>query len=208
MTLLVFGASGRTGRQLVRQALERGHNVRAFARTPGKVGLEHERLELSQGDVQDAAAVDRAVAGVDAVLSVLGPTENKPGAPITRGTSNIVTAMKRHAVRRLLITAGAGVGDPLDRPRVPDRLINRALKLLAKHVYEDMLGAVEVVRSSDLEWTVVRVPRLTDGPTGKVRVGYLGGDVGTAVTRSAVTAFILDELEAGAWLRAAPVISG
>jgi putative NADH-flavin reductase len=206
--LVIFGASGRTGRELVRQALERGHEVKAFARTPARLGLEHERREIVEGDVQDATAVEQAVAGADAVLSALGPTANKPDPQVTRGTGNVVSAMERHGVSRLIITGGAGVGDPQDRPNLANRLVKSALLLLARHVYEDMRGAVEAVRASNLEWTVVRLPRLTDDPSaGRVRAGYLGADVGIRIGRSDVASFMLDQLETDRWLRAAPVIS-
>lgn len=208
MKLAIFGASGRTGRQLVRQALERGHAVRAFVRTPSKLDLKHAQLEIVRGDVQDADAVGRAVEGVDAVLSALGPTSNKPEPQVTRGTRHIATAMGLHGVRRLIITAGAGVGDPDDRPNVMNRLLERALKLMARHVYEDMLGAAQVVRDSDLDWTIVRLPRLTDDPPApRVRADYLGGDVGIRIGRADAAAFMLDQLETDRWLQRAPVIS-
>lgn len=92
--------------------------MRAFVRTPSKLDLKHAQLEIVRGDVQDADAVGRAVEGVDAVLSALGPTSNKPEPQVTRGTRHIATAMGLHGVRRLIITAGAGVGDPDDRPNV------------------------------------------------------------------------------------------
>ena len=207
-TVAIFGASGRTGRQLVRQALDRGHRVKAFARTPAKVAVEHDRLEIVQGDVQESAAVERAVAGVDAVISALGPTANTPDRQVAQGTRHIVAAMHRHGVRRIVITGGAGVGDPHDRPTVVNRLIGVLLRLVARHVYEDMRDAVEVVRSSNLEWTAVRLPRLTDDPaTGTVRSGYLGGDVGMRIGRPDAASFILDQLDADRYLRAAPVIS-
>ena len=207
-TVAIFGASGRTGRQLVRQAIDRGHRVKAFARTPARIDVEHDRLEIVQGDVQDPAAVERAVAGADAVISALGPTENTPDRQVTKGTRHIVEAMHRHGVHRLVITGGAGVGDPNDRPTVVNRLIGVLLRLVARNVYEDMRGAVEVVRSSNLDWTVVRLPRLTDDPaTGTVRSGYLGGDVGMRIGRADAASFILDQLDADRDLRAAPVIS-
>jgi putative NADH-flavin reductase len=208
MKVVIFGASGRTGRALVQQALERGHEVRAFARTPAKIEVEHERLEIVQGDVQDVGAVERAVAGVDAVLSVLGPTSNRPGRPVTQGTRNVLDAMKRHGVRRIVMTGGAGVRDRHDRPGLVDRLVKGLLLLAARNVYEDMRGAVEAVRSSDLDWTVVRLPRLTDAPaTGHVRADHLGGDVGIQIGRADVATFLLDELESGRWVGRAPVVS-
>lgn len=208
MKLAIFGATGRTGRELVKQALERGHSVRAFARNPGKLDLKHDRLEVVQGDVQDPAAVQEAVAGVDAVLSALGPTQNKPDHQVTAGTRNILAAMKEQGVRRIIVTGGAGVGDPKDQPKLIDRLVKGLLLLAARHVYADMKGAVELVRSSGLDWTVVRLPRLTEDPaSGKVREGYLGGDVGISIGRADVASFMLDQLDSDRWLREAPVIS-
>lgn len=208
MRLAVFGASGRTGREVVRRALERGHDVRAFARTPAKIDLQHERLEIVQGDVQDPAAVARGVAGADAVLSALGPTANVPDPQITRGTRHIVDAMRRQGVRRIVVTGGAGVSDPQDRPTLVSRLVKGLLLIVARRVYQDMRGAVEVVRTSDLDWTVVRLPRLTDDPaTGTVRSDYLGGDVGIRIGREDVASFMLDQLESDRYVRAAPVIS-
>lgn len=208
MNLAIFGATGRTGRELVHQALERGHRVTAFARTPARLDLTHERLEVVQGDVRDAAAVARAVRGADAVLSALGPSGRDPDRPIARGTRNIVAAMQRQGVRRLIVTGGAGVGAPSDRPTLLDRLVKFLLLLVARHAYEDVRDAVEVVRASDLDWTVVRLPRLTDAPaSGRVRADYLGGNVGIRIGRADVASFMLDLLETDRWLRAAPVIS-
>lgn len=204
----VFGASGRTGGHLVRQALDRGLHVRAFARTPAKIDAEHPRLEIVQGDVQDPAAVERGVAGVDAVISALGPTTNAPDRQVTRGTRHVLEAMHRHGVRRIVVTGGAGVSDPHDRPTLLNRLVTVVLKAVARQVYEDMRGATELVRSSDLDWTVVRLPRLTDDPaTGTVRSGYLGGDVGIRIGRADAASFVLDQLDTHRYLRAAPVIS-
>ena len=208
MKLAVFGASGRTGREVVRQALEAGHEVVAFVRDPAKLGLEHERLRVVQGDVGDDERVAAAVAGVDAVLSALGPTRNVPDYQVERGTRNIVAAMKRHGVRRLVATAGAGVRVPQDKPGLADRFIKLALLLLSRHVYEDMRRTTEVVRASGLDWTVVRFPMLADGaPKGSVRSGYVGGGLGVRVTRADAAKFLLEQLHSPEYLRAAPMIS-
>lgn len=119
MRIAIFGATGRTGGLLLPAALERGHEVRALTRKPGAVDREHERLTLVDGDATDARAVADCIAGVEAVVSVLGPTSNRPGTPIRYATEHIVRAMRHEGVHRLLLTAGAGVGDPQDGPRPP-----------------------------------------------------------------------------------------
>ena len=207
-TLAIFGATGRAGKYLVQQALERGYCVRALARDPGKLALQNERLLVIQGSLSDPARVEQVIAGADAVLSVLGPTSNEPTFEISKGTTTMIKAMKQHGVKRLIISAGAGVGDPGDTPKLFNKLINVALKATARNVYEDMLKTVALVRESGLEWTVVRVPRLMDTPrTGKVRVGMVGQGTGANLSRADMAEFMLQQVDDGRYLRQAPVIS-
>ena len=207
-TLALFGATGRTGRHLLQQALERGYNVRVLARDPGKLAVQSERLVVVRGNLKDAACVEEVITGADAVLSVLGPTSNEPTFEISRGTADIMSTMKRQGVKRLIISAGAGVGDPGDTPKLFNKLINVALKATARNVYEDMLKTVDQVRGSGLEWTVVRVPRLMDTPrTGKVRVGMVGQGTGANLSRADMAEFMLQQVDDGRYLRQAPVIS-
>ena len=207
-TVAIFGATGRAGKHLVQQALERGYCVRALARDPGKLAMQNERLLVIQGSLSDMARVEQVVAGADAVLSVLGPTSNEPTFEISQGTTTIIKAMKQHGVKRLIISAGAGVGDPGDAPKLFNKLIGMALKATARNVYEDMLKTVALARESGLEWTVVRVPRLTDAPpTGHVRVGMVGKGTGANLSRADMAEFMLKQVDDLQHLRKAPVIS-
>lgn len=208
MKVTIFGATGRTGQHIVEQALERGHEVTAFVRSPQKLYPYRDRLTIVEGDVQDVGAVREAVAGADAVVSVLGPTENTPDYQVTRGTRHILDAMKAHGVDRLVISAGAGVSDPRDEPRLFNKLINVLLKLFSRHVYEDMKRTVAAVRDSDVDWTIVRVPMLTDdAPKGEVKVGYVGKGMGPRITRADMASFMLDQVDSDAYLHQAPAIS-
>jgi putative NADH-flavin reductase len=206
--LAIFGGTGKTGRHLVRQALDAGDHVTVLARTPAKVDLEHERLRVIAGDIGDPAAVARAIDGADAVLSVLGPTQNSPDYQVSRGTTHILDAMTTHGVRRLVVAAGAGVGGDGDQPKLFNHLISFALRVAARHVLEDMTRTVDIVRGSDLDWTVVRVPMLTDDPEkGRVRVGRVGVNTGPRITRADMARFMLDQLRDPAHVRQSPVIS-
>ena len=207
-TVAIFGATGRTGQHLVQQALERGYGVRVLARDPGKLTAQNEQLVIIQGSLSDAERVAQVINGADAVLSVLGPTSNEPTFEISQGTTTLIKAMKQHGVRRLVISAGAGVGDPGDAPKLFNKLINVALKATARNVYEDMLKTVALVRESGLEWTVVRVPRLTDtSKTGNVRVGMVGKGTGANLSRADMAEFMLKQVDDLRHLRQAPVIS-
>ena len=204
----IFGATGRTGQHLVAQAISRGYDVTAFARSPEKLAEYQEQIEIIQGDVQDKQAVSEAVAGADAVISVLGPTENTPDYQVQRGTQHILAAMQHHGVHRLVISAGAGVGDPKDEPKLFNKGINLLLKLVSRHVYEDMKRTVDTVRASDVDWTVVRVPMLTDDPAkGNVKVAYVGKGMGPRITRADMAHFMLDQVEDERYLHEAPAIS-
>ena len=207
-TVVIFGATGRTGKYLLQQALESGYNVRVLARAPGKLAVQHEQLVVVKGSLKDADCVEEVIAGADVVLSVLGPTSNEPTFEISQGTADIVKSMKKNGVKRLIISAGAGVGAPGDTPKLFNKLINVALKATARNVYEDMLKTVDQVRGSRLEWTVVRVPRLTDGPkTGQVRVGMVGQGTGANLSRADMAEFMLKQIDDGQHLHKAPVIS-
>ncbi len=212
MKLAIFGGSGRTGQHLVRGALEQGYQVSALARTPeklsGLVSPGDARLTVIRGDLSDAAAIEQVIAGVDAVISTLGPTSNQPTFEVSQGTRLILETMQRHGVRRIIISAGAGVGDPADSPRLFNHLINFLLKTTAKNVYLDMVKTVELVRASDLDWTVVRVPMLTDDPPkGQIRVGMVGDGMGPRITRADMADYLLQQVESRQQLHRAPAIS-
>ena len=208
MRVAIFGASGRTGRPLVEQALAAGHEVRALVRDPSKLQTGGERLVVIRGDVLDAARVEETVAGTEAVLSALGQTKGSTKDVQTRGTENIVAAMERHGVRRLVSLTGAGVGDPRDEPKIVDRAITFLLRRLQPDVLEDGVRHAEVIKASGLEWVIVRGPRLTEGPKkGGYRVGMVGKNSGTQISRADLAEFMLAQLTTDTHLRQMPVVS-
>jgi putative NADH-flavin reductase len=208
MKIVVFGASGGTGIKVVEQALEAGHSVTAFLRTPSKITLQHPSLTLFQGDALNAAAVENAIAGQDVVISVLHPTRPPVPGMMETAAKNIVAAMRKHGARRIIATTGAAVPQPEDQPKVADRLINALLNILDKNFVLDSSAYVKAIQASDLDWTIARFPRLIDGAhTGKYRVAYIGKDSGTQVSRADGADFVLKELAEKKWLRRAPVVS-
>jgi putative NADH-flavin reductase len=208
MKLAIFGSTGRTGQHLLRMALEEDHQVVALARDPAKLLVQNENLTVIRGSLKDADCIHRVVAGVDAVLSVLGPTSNQPTFEISQGMQMILNAMKGNGVKRLVISAGAGVGDPQDAPKPFNQVMNMLLKAAAKNVYEDMLQMVSLVRESDLDWTVVRVPMLTDDTaTGQIKMGMVGKGMGPRISRADLAAFMLQQAKSREFIRQAPAIS-
>ena len=208
MKIVVFGASRGVGWNVVEQALEAGHSVTAFVRSPSGFTMKYPNLTVYQGDAMNAAAVEKAIAGQDAVISALGPTRPPVPEMMETAAKNIVTGMKKHGVRRLVSTTGAGVRQPQDEPKFADHLIALLLNLLAKDVVRDSAANVNVIQASDLDWTVVRFPRLDDGAhTGKYRVGYVGRNSSSRLSRADGADFVLKELTEMKWLRKLPVVS-
>jgi NAD(P)H-binding len=121
---------------------------------------------------------------------------------------NIISAMQKHGIRRIISTTGAAVPQPEDHPKVGDRLINALLNILDKNFVVDSSANVKVIQASNLDWTIVRFPRVMDGAhTGKYRVAYIGKDSGTQISRTDGADFVLKELTEKKWLRKAPVVS-
>lgn len=208
MKIAVFGASRGAGLQVVKQALQAGHHVTAFVRSPEKFEVKHDDLTVFKGDSMDAFAVERVITGQEAVISTLGPT--RPAVPhmMEISAKNIVAGMKKHGVRRVISTTGAGVRQPQDRPKFIDHFIGFLLTLMAKEVVQDSAANVNAIQSSDLDWTIVRFPRLMDGlHTGKYRVGYVGKDSSSQLSRADAADFILKELVEQRWVRKLPVVS-
>jgi putative NADH-flavin reductase len=208
MNIVVFGASRGVGLKVVEQALEAGHHVTAFVRTHSKFSVQHPNLMVMQGDAMDAFTVEKAMAGQDAVVSALGPTRPPVPGMMETSAKNIVAAMKKHGVLRLVSTTGAGVRQPEDKPKVADHLIGFLLNLLAKDVVLDSAANVRVIENSDLDWTVIRFPRLMDSDlTGKYCFGYVNHESSTQLSRADGAAAILKELTEKRWLRKLPLVS-
>lgn len=163
MKLLVLGASGPTGRHLVSQALDQGHEVTAFVRRPEAFDLRHERLRVAAGDTtRDAEKIEEALRGQDAVLSALGVSRSfLPNGLIAKSVHNIVTAMEREGVKRFVLMSALGVGGSRnDAPIVPRLMYATFLSA----IFADKEAAEAELRASTLDWTIVYPVLLTNGP--------------------------------------------
>jgi len=208
MQLVVFGATGGTGRELVTQALGHGHSVRAFVRNPDRLKVVHHRLEVVTGDVQDAKSVAAAVTGQDAVLCALGMYQRKPNTLLSDAVRTLVGAMKAEGVVRLLYVSSLGVGGTKGQL---GPLYNRILlPLLLKEIFVDKETAETVVRESDLDWTIVQPGRMTNARlTGKYGAGpdAAKGRRFPKIARADVADFMLNALERKLFIREAPALA-
>jgi len=209
MRITVFGATGGTGRRLVEQAIAEGNEVVAYVRNPSKLDMENEHLTVVQGELTDEELIEKAVKGVDAVISLLGPRGGSKSKPLTHGIQNIIAAMKKQGVRRLVITSTLSAKDPNDLPDFKTKSLVNLVKVTMHDAYEDIVSTAETVRNSNLDWTIVRLTMLNNKPkSGKVRAGYVGrGDVGTWISRADVADFMLKQVQDTKYLRQAPAIT-
>jgi putative NADH-flavin reductase len=211
MKLTIFAASGGIGRQVLEQALAAGHDVTAVVRNPKKLTREEEELRIVSADLAaaDPAVLESAVAGADAVLSGLGARKASEAGIASQGTRAIVRAMQATGVRRLVVVSAAPVSTVPSpgRPKPPKHdpgdgffmrnLLSPLTKAALRKPYADLALMEDVVRESRLDWTIVRPPRLTNGPlTGTYRTAY-GQNLrrGIFVSRADVAHLMLRALE-------------
>lgn len=213
MKLVVFGASGRMGTEVVRQAMAAGHQVTAVVRagstiqlpTPvGRVGAG----EVVTADVMDPQAIASVVEGCDAVLSVLGPPGNGPSSVLTDGAQSVLRAMGETGVRRFLVVSVAGIHSNGDGP-VTKYVVKPILQRILREPFADARRMETIVRASELDWTIVCPPKLTTGAAKGTIRSNTDGTVrgGFTITRADVATYLLSAIDDAAVVRKTVVIS-
>jgi putative NADH-flavin reductase len=195
MKLTIFGATGATGTSLTQQALAAGHDVRAVVRDPARFSVPaHPLLQVVVADVMNPDSIGPAVAGSDAVVTAIGPRGTGPTAVIQDSARAVIAAMDKAGSRRLLMLSGSIVADDGDSPFLRYLLKPLARRTFLRHVCADMQAGEAEVRDSDLDWTIVRPPRLTSKlPTGRFR---------TAIDRNVPRGFSVPRADLAACLLA------
>lgn len=203
--LLIIGATGKTGRHLVTQALERGFRVTALVRTPSKLRMEHQRLTVVQGNVLDAVSLDTAMRGQEAVLSALGHKRYfYPTRILSEGTGNVLRAMETHGVRRFVCMSSLGIGDSAGRLGLLYTFF--VIPLILPFYFWDKTRQEMTIAESQVNWTIVRPGALTNGGRrNRVRQGArVGSFIWTVrIPRADVAGFMIDQLASNTHLRSA-----
>jgi putative NADH-flavin reductase len=207
MKLLIFGATGRTGKPLVNQALEQGHHVSAFVRSSGKLGINHPNLEIIEGNILNANQVSAAVKGKDVVLSALGIDDLKPNTVLSDATAICINAMNEHGIKRFICETSIGLGD--SEPQMGFFFGKIVIPFFLKYVWADKQLQEKFIMQSNLDWIIARPSGLIDGEkTGKYKVGFVSTDhLSMRITRADVADFMLKQLSDNTYLRKAVSIS-
>jgi len=205
MKIVVFGASSGTGLKIVEQALKAGHEVTAFVRDTSKIGMTNEKLKVISGDALNPQQVDDVIKGNDAVLSTLGP-KGKPSVMTAESTKNIVSAMEKHGVKRLVVISVAGIA--VEQDKRGKNFIDALIKFFLKDVYTDRENQLKVLEESKVDWVAVRVSRLTnEAQTSSVKTFFGNPSPTLKISRADLADFMLKQLTDNQWLRQAPIVS-
>jgi uncharacterized protein YbjT (DUF2867 family) len=207
--ILIVGATGGTGRQLVSRALELGYSVTALVRNPTRLKVDHPQLTVVQGDVLDGASVGDAMRGQDAVLCALGHKRYfYPTRILSEGTRNILRAMEAHGVRRLVCQSSLGIGDSAGRMGLYYTFFT--IPVILPFYFWDKTRQERIIAASNVEWVIVRPGSLTNArPRGRYRCGaHVGNFLWTVrISRADVAEFMLKQLISGEYLSWAPGVA-
>ncbi|KAF9454991.1 NAD(P)-binding protein [Macrolepiota fuliginosa MF-IS2] len=200
MRFLVLGGTGPCGIHLIRQLLSHypSSTIVIYARSPHKLPAElsdasNPALVIIKGDLTDKDAVERALEGVDVVLSALGPALGQPkDTPLAKGYELVIDSMHKYGVKRLIALGTTSIVDPADKFSLAYFSMINGVKIGARSAYDDIVAIGDAIRTKgrDLDWTIVRVPILTNSDSTAVVAGYVG-----------------DEIENRQWVKKAPLIT-
>lgn len=201
MRITVFGSSGRTGQLFLDKALNKGHTVVAYARSPEKVMIRHERLQVLKGTISEQNRIEEAVKDADAVIELMGA--------VSEGTERIISAMKRQKVQRLIAASAISVYDSSDSFDIKRLLLITLVKSIIPRNVKEVRRAAKMIRESELDWTLVRIPVLNDktGASGIQMGNYGRGEVGIHLSRNDLADFLINQLTDSRFIKEAPAIS-
>jgi putative NADH-flavin reductase len=220
MRFLVLGATGPCGVLLIRELLLRypSDSIIIYARSPHKLPLDinsatHPTITVIKGDLTEKDAIDRALEDVDVVLSALGPAFGQSNdTPLAKGYQLLIELMRKRGIKRLIALGTTSIIDPADKHSFAYSCMINVVKAGAKSAYKDVVAVGSTIRQQghDLDWTIVRVPILTNlnGDNQTTVAGYVGdGKVGLSLPRKAFATFVIGEVEKREWVKKAPLVT-
>lgn len=210
MKITVFGASGKTGRHIIQQALEKGYDVTAYVRNKNSLAIEHPRLDVVTGQLNERDKIKGAIQGADACISALGGTSlRKPAREITEGIRVIISEMEQQGVKRFLYLSSIGAGDSRHFLPFPAQLI--IVRIMLRIPIADHNTNETHIEQSRLEWTIFRPGGLTDGAiskkitSGAEKTRFKGNP---SISRASLAAFMLEQLASEQWINKAVWVVG
>ena len=209
MNIIIFGSTGGTGVQLIKQALEKGYSVSAFARNPEKILLKHEKLKVIKGDVLNLQSVEKAIQNHDAVLCSIGLSSIMDKSNLrAKGIKNIIQAMQDSGINRLICQSALGVSESYNL--LPFFYKFLIVPLFMKHLYSDHELQETYIKVSKLKWTIIRPAVLTNNElTRKYQHGTKKGNksITAKISRADTADFMLEQLINESYFCQTPYVS-
>jgi putative NADH-flavin reductase len=211
MKIALFGSTGPTGKYLIEEGLRQGYTLSVYARDAAKLSAFSGEIEVVTGDLKNWEAIRNCIAGSDAVISALGPNSTKTPEkrPVMHGLRNIISVMDELNVRRLIQVSTSSYRDPKDGFDLKSKALATLFRVIAHSAYDDIKATGELIAGTRLDWTLVRIPFLKDGPAGgDIDAGWYGKTkLGMKLARGNLAKFLVDQVSDRLFVRAAPGIA-
>jgi putative NADH-flavin reductase len=208
-TIALFGGSGQTGKLFLQQALAAGYTVNALVRNPAKLDNITGKINIIKGDVLNYENVLETIVNADVVISLFGQVKGSPEWVQTNGTKNIIKAMQQVGVQKIVSLSGGGLPYPSkDEPKFADKLIRTIMKIVVPKILNDAIAHHKELAASNLMWSIVRAPRLTnDAPKNNYKVGWVGVNASTKISRADLASFLLTQVGSDKFVYEMPFVS-
>jgi putative NADH-flavin reductase len=210
MKITILGSTGFVGKVLVKKAIAAGYQVKTLARNPEKLEEIKDKIEIITGSAFESSSVEAAIQGAEVVLSTIGPPQRNPGDPVQyeKAMKNIVSAMDKYGIKRYIHIGGAAhQGGENEVWNFNRKFLRLFLNLVGKQIMVAKHLEWEVLKKSDLDWTLVRPPRITNEEAS----GYISANdkrlESLKVSVGDLTDFILKQITSKDWIRKAPLVS-
>jgi putative NADH-flavin reductase len=210
MKIAILGSTGFVGKVLIKKAIARGYEIKTLVRDPGKINELSDKINMIQGSVFESSSLKAVIEGTEVVLSTVGPPPGKPCNPgqYKDAMKNIVAIMDKHGIKRYIHIGGAvhrgGENEIWDFKR---KLLRFFLNLMSKPILQAKEGEWEVLKSSNLDWTLVRPPRIASGSISANLYADEKYLYSLQIGVEDLTDFILDQIKSHEWIRKAPLVS-
>lgn len=205
MQIGVLGGTGKVGKFIITELLNKGYSVRMLARNPEALGIKNDLLHVITGNARSLNSIQRLLTGCDAVISALGNSKKETDTCST-AVGHVIKVMRELKISRYLEIAGIGIDTPDDRKGFRTKMINGILNLLFHAVIYDRQKGYQLLKDSHLEWTIIRCPGIeTTGVKMPIKIS-LHDVPGFKVSASGLADFIITELTGKAYIRKCPFI--
>jgi putative NADH-flavin reductase len=204
--IAVLGGTGKAGKYLIKELIRQGYHIKALARNPGKFKQSDPSLEVVPGNAREYQSILNLLSECDAVISTLGPSGNEPDT-CSIATGHMIKAMQALNISRFIEVAGLGIDTPEDKKGIFTRLLVAIMRWFASSVIYDRQKDYELLKNSNIQWTIVRCPmiKLTD-LNRKIKTS-LEDSPGNQISATDLARFLIDQLKNEMYICKAPFIS-